>query len=293
MDQIKIGKFIQTIRKEKNLTQVELADKLGVSDRAISKWENGRGLPDFEYIQDLCKELDITFNEFIAGERIEDKDTETKLEENLTTAYKDSIKIEKRIFKIKTVLITILIIVLALVSMFVIDARQMRNDKPVIFSTWGLKYYPSIDMHELELEQAIKEFINIEQEEQIEKRELVNAKGFVELNTFYIESNKADLEYKVSTWVLERIYCEKDGEIVEECESSIPYLFVVDFDNDTNGYKVVDHWIPKDGNRYEESLKEIFVPSVRRQIEDFDMSNEIKKLIFKIEEAKDSYYGIR
>ena len=293
MDQIKIGKFIQLLRKDKNLTQVELANRIGVSDRAVSKWENGRGLPDYEYIQDLCKELDISFNEFMAGEKIEDKDTETKLEENLTNAYKDSIKSEKRLFKIKTILITILIIVLALVSMFVIDAHQMRNDKPVIFSTWGLKYYPSVDMHELELEQAIKEFINIEQEEQIEKRELVNAKGFVELNTFYIESNKAHLEYKVSTWVLERIYCEKDDEIVEECGSSIPYLFVVDFDNNTDGYKVVDYFIPKDGNRYEQSLKEIFVPSVRRQIEDFDMSNEIRKLIYKIEEAKNNYYRIK
>ena len=65
----------------------------------------------------------------------------------------------------------------------------------------------------------------------------------------------------------------------------------VDYDNDTNLYKVVDYFIPKDGNRYEQSLKEIFTPSVRRQIEDFDMSNEIKKLIFKIEEAKNSYYG--
>lgn len=292
MDQIKIGKFIQTIRKEKNLTQAELANKLGVSDRAISKWENGRGLPDYEYIQDLCNELDITFNEFLAGEKIEDKDTETKLEENLTNAYKESIKTEKRLFKIKTIFITITIIILALVSMYMIDAHQMRNDKPVVFSTWGLKYYPSVDMHELELEQAIKDFIYDDQQEQIEKRQLENAKGFVELNIFHIESNKADLEYKVSTWVLERIYCEKDGEIVEECGSSIPYLFIVDFDNDTNGYKVVDYFIPKDGNRYEQSLKEIFTPSVRRQIEDFDMSSEIKKLIFKIEEAKDNYYDI-
>ena len=159
MDQIKIGKFIQTLRKDKNLTQVELANKLGISDRAISKWENGRGLPDYEYIQYLCKELDISFNEFISGERIEEKETETKLEENLTNVYKESIQSEKRLFKIKTVLITILIIVLALVSMFIIDAHQMRNDKPVVFSTWGLKYYPSVDMHELELEKAIKDFV--------------------------------------------------------------------------------------------------------------------------------------
>ena len=185
-----------------------------------------------------------------------------------------------------------MIIILILISMFIIDAHQTKNDRPAVFSAWGLKHYPSVDMHELELEKAIKEFINIEQEEQIEKRELENAKGFAELNTFYTESNKAGLEHKASTWASERIYCEKDGGIAKECSSSIPYLFIVDFDNDADGYKVVAHWISKDGNRYEQSLKEIFKPSVRRQIEDFDMSNEIRKLIYKIEEAEDSHYGI-
>ena len=86
----------------------------------------------------------------------------------------------------------------------------------------------------------VKNQIYENQQIQIERRQIENAKGFVELNTFYIESNKADLEYKVSTWVSERIYCEKDGEILKECGSSIPYLFVVDFDNKTGGYKVVE-----------------------------------------------------
>ena len=147
-------------------------------------------------------------------------------------------------------------------------------------------------MHELELEIAIKDFIYENQQIQIERRQLEDAKGFVELNTFYIESNKAHLEYKVSTWASERIYCEKDGEILKECGSSIPYLFVVDFDNKTGGYKAVDYQIPKDGDYYSQSSKELFVPSVRRQIEDFDMSNEIKKPIFKVEEAEDSHCGI-
>ena len=55
MDQERIGKFIQTLRREKNLTQEEL----GITDRAISKWENGRGLPDYSLIKPLCEELDI------------------------------------------------------------------------------------------------------------------------------------------------------------------------------------------------------------------------------------------
>ncbi|MCX4255214.1 MAG: helix-turn-helix transcriptional regulator [Bacilli bacterium] len=60
MNQEKIGKFILKLRKEKNMSQLDLADKIGVTDRAISKWENGKGLPDISLMQPLCKELNIT-----------------------------------------------------------------------------------------------------------------------------------------------------------------------------------------------------------------------------------------
>lgn len=69
MDQDKIGKFIAELRKGKNLTQSELAEKLGITDRAVSKWENGRGLPDLSLIKDLCDQLGITVDELLCGER--------------------------------------------------------------------------------------------------------------------------------------------------------------------------------------------------------------------------------
>lgn len=83
MNQTKIGKFILELRKEKNMTQQELADKVGVTDRAISKWENGRGMPDLSLMKPLCNELGITINELISGERIDKKDYQDKLEENM------------------------------------------------------------------------------------------------------------------------------------------------------------------------------------------------------------------
>ena len=83
MDQIKIGKFISSKRKEKNITQSELAEMLGVTDRAISKWENGVCLPDASNMLDLCKILDITINDLFSGEVVDMKDNEKKLEENL------------------------------------------------------------------------------------------------------------------------------------------------------------------------------------------------------------------
>ena len=69
MNQIKIGKFIASQRKKNNLTQKELAYRLGVSDRSISKWENGICMPDLSLFEPLCKELNITYNELLSGEK--------------------------------------------------------------------------------------------------------------------------------------------------------------------------------------------------------------------------------
>ena len=71
MNQIKIGKFIAECRKKNNLTQMQLAEKLNITDRAISKWENGKGMPDSSIMLDLCNELKISVNELLCGEFIE------------------------------------------------------------------------------------------------------------------------------------------------------------------------------------------------------------------------------
>ena len=83
MDQIKIGKFIQEKRKEKNITQSELAEKLNITDRAVSKWERGLCLPDASTMPELCNILNITINDLFSGEKVDMKNNEKKLEENL------------------------------------------------------------------------------------------------------------------------------------------------------------------------------------------------------------------
>lgn len=83
MDQIKIGKFICSKRKEKNLTQSELAEILGITDRSVSKWETGVCLPDSGIMKELCSILGITVNDLFSAEVVDMKDTEKKLEENL------------------------------------------------------------------------------------------------------------------------------------------------------------------------------------------------------------------
>lgn len=73
-----IGEFIKTKRREKNLTQEELAQKLNVSNKTVSKWESGKCMPDYSVIESLCEELDITVSELLAAKEIESEKTEEK-----------------------------------------------------------------------------------------------------------------------------------------------------------------------------------------------------------------------
>ena len=94
MNQEKIGKFILEKRKEKDLTQAELAEKLGVSEKSISNWENARCMPDLSLFKPLCEILDITINELMSGEKIKKEEYQEKFEENIinTINYSNSKK---------------------------------------------------------------------------------------------------------------------------------------------------------------------------------------------------------
>ncbi len=83
MDQVKIGKFIAESRKKQGMTQAQLAEQLGITDRAVSKWENGKSLPDSAIMQELCQILHITVNELLNGEEISSEDYTKKMEEKL------------------------------------------------------------------------------------------------------------------------------------------------------------------------------------------------------------------
>ncbi len=90
MNQEKVGEFIASLRKEKNYTQKQLADILGVTDKAISRWETGKGFPEVSLLLPLCNELGITVNELLAAERISEADYKEKAEENLVNALSNS-----------------------------------------------------------------------------------------------------------------------------------------------------------------------------------------------------------
>jgi len=83
MNQEKIGKFICRLRKEKKMTQSELAEKIGVTEKSISNWENGRNMPDLSLFKPLCEELGISINDLMSGEKIKNNEYQEKLEENI------------------------------------------------------------------------------------------------------------------------------------------------------------------------------------------------------------------
>ena len=98
MNQVDIGKFIANCRKEKQLTQVELAEKLNITDRAVSKWETGKSMPDSSIMLELCEILGITVNELLSGERLPMENYDKKAEENLIALkQKNEVNIRKNV----------------------------------------------------------------------------------------------------------------------------------------------------------------------------------------------------
>ena len=97
MDQIKIGKFIAECRKKKNLTQAQLAEKLNITDRAISKWETGKAMPDSDTMLDLCSILGINVNELLCGEMIDMEQKDEQLNELIFQMAKNEERYHKRL----------------------------------------------------------------------------------------------------------------------------------------------------------------------------------------------------
>lgn len=119
MDLIKIGKYIAFKRKEQGLTQKQLAEKLNMSDKSVSKWERGICLPDVSVYLELCKILDISINEFLAGEDIPKETIEQKAEENIIQITKDNKNKQKYLKKIIKLLIVMLVVFIFITSIFI------------------------------------------------------------------------------------------------------------------------------------------------------------------------------
>ena len=129
MDQIKIGKFISEKRKERNLTQMQLAEKLGITDRSVSKWETGKSLPDASIMLELCGLLGITVNDLLCGEVVSMENYNEKIEKNLLDMVKQKEEADKRLLKMEIVIGFISIAFLF--AMLAVGIVFMNMEKPL------------------------------------------------------------------------------------------------------------------------------------------------------------------
>lgn len=121
MNQVKIGKFIAQQRKAKNYTQKQLAEKLMISDKTISKWECGKGFPEVSLLLPLCNELEITVNELLSGEILPEQEYKMKAEENIMKLVEEKQESKKKIIMSAVVAG---IVILAAVPLFVISGYE-------------------------------------------------------------------------------------------------------------------------------------------------------------------------
>jgi transcriptional regulator with XRE-family HTH domain len=129
MDLVKIGKFIADCRKNNNLTQMQLAEKLNITDRAVSKWECGKALPDAAIMLDLCEILGINVNELLIGEKLDMKDYEKQTELNLVELVKQKEESDRRLLNMEIVLgvvISVLYLAISFIACFVEMATWLR-----------------------------------------------------------------------------------------------------------------------------------------------------------------------
>ncbi|MBQ5994383.1 MAG: helix-turn-helix domain-containing protein [Clostridia bacterium] len=126
MDQQKVGRFIAERRKLKKLTQAQLAEKLGITDRAVSKWETGRSLPDSSIMLELCELLEISVNELLSGEVIEMTNYNEKAEKNLLEMKKQKEEADKRLLRIE-IAIGLLISVVFFALIFIASFAKMEE----------------------------------------------------------------------------------------------------------------------------------------------------------------------
>ena len=153
MDQVKIGKFIADCRKKTNLTQMQLAEKLNITDRAISKWETGKSLPDSSIMLELCDILGISVNDLLCGEIVTMANYNKELENNLLEIIKQKEQAEKRLLSIEVFIgITAIIVLFALI--FVAAFIQMETWLRISLIVFGFILFWAGCFYALRIEQV-------------------------------------------------------------------------------------------------------------------------------------------
>ena len=153
MDQVKIGKFIADCRKKTNLTQMQLAEKLNITDRAISKWETGKSLPDSSIMLELCDVLGISVNDLLSGEVVTMENYNKEIEKNLLDMIKQKEQADKRLAAAEVFIgITATIVLFALI--FVAAFIQMETWLKISLIVLGFILFLAGCFYALRIEQV-------------------------------------------------------------------------------------------------------------------------------------------
>ncbi len=266
MNQDKSGKFIAKLRKEKNMTQEQLAEKIGVSINAVSKWERGLSFPDVSLYKKLCKELEINIEELINGEK---DNSEAAKEKAIITTVNDREKVRKNS---KKLLIIFTGIFAAVIIVLLIYNKTLKvnlvNDSDYLYD----------------------EVINfIKEKEFKDNPDSINNdfNVFNSYNGFGIEK-KNNYKY-VYMWIYQQSYYIESEEygagLAISSGSSMPAKAIFK-DN-----KLQDIIYPKDGSEYVSSIKEMFPGIIEYQVLNYDKDKNINKLFNEVEQKKNIYYG--
>ena len=216
MNQEKIGNFIAEIRKEQNMTQQDLANRLNVTDRAISNWENGRRMPDYSLLMELCNVLNVSINELLAGTRISKEDYNKIADENLIKIIerqnKEAKNFEKRMM--------ILLIITTIIAMIIITLLPLKTIKDIIvFILVILLAFitNTLNMVALVLKKDNNDYIN---SKGVLKMNIIDYTGKLNNHDDYIQIlNK--LEQKCSYIEVVILDKRKSNELVEEFKHDI------------------------------------------------------------------------
>lgn len=260
MNQEKIGKYIQAKRKEKGITQQELASRLGVSEKTVSNWENGRNMPDLSLFHPLCEELNISINDLMNGEKVDNDSYQKKLEENMLNTINYSNKKTNK--KIKRVIGLFMLLFIILFSFIIFNSYNHK-----LIEDDNYPVYKVVHLDNKELNPILNKYIldNILSKEG-KVDEYHEEKNFTSFKIFSVEE-KTNSNYYVYAWVLESTYSYSaiSGDLSEQSGASYPCRFEVKKDKD--GFSVVNCDIPRDGNYYDKDKKIYFPIYVREEID--------------------------
>ena len=153
MNQVKIGKFIAECRKKNSLTQMQLAEKLNITDRAVSKWENGKSLPDSSIMLELCAVLGISVNDLLSGEVVTMNNYDENLEKNLIKMVKEKERADERLLSVEIVM-GVVGVILCLALIFVACYVPMTDWLRIVLGGIGFVFIFVIAFCLLKIEQV-------------------------------------------------------------------------------------------------------------------------------------------